>query len=358
MTNNPGGSLKNRRLLFLSHATLPFVRQDEAILRKHFDLKPFYLKYYGTVPEALLNYAKVIFWLSKNIRQCDGLFLRFADIYGFFFSIFARLFKKKLFVAVGGFDVTWIPELKYGTYHNKRSRFFTRFTFQTACKLLPVCESLVQNRGKIFGLKINKQGIKTLYPEIDSKKIVVIPNGYRNSHFKPDDQIKKADEVIMVASIKDHQTFKVKGADTFIHLAAASPEYNFTLVGADPEQVRQWAELPANLTIVPYVPHDALVQYYQKAKVFTCLSLTEGMPNVLSEAMLCECVPVGFDISSIPEIIGDTGVVLDSMEMDHIKTGLLKAMSLNGQRARERIVSHYPLEAREKKLTEIIESSL
>jgi len=358
MASKPDRSQKNRRLLFLGHETLPFVRQDEYILKKHFDLKPFYLKSYSTIPTALLTYAKVLFWLLKNIRQCDGLFLTFADVYGFFFSIFARLFRKKLFVVVGGFDATWIPELKYGTFQNKRSRFFTRFTFQTACKLFPVSESLVRDRGMTLGLKIKKQGIKTLYPEIDSKKIVAIPNGYQYSHFKANGQIKRVEEVIMVGNIKKFQTFKIKGTDVFIRLANAAPEYKFTLVGADSEQVGQWVKLPENLTIIPYVSHNNLPEQYQKAKVFMCLSLTEGMPNVLSEAMLCECVPVGFNISSIPEIIGDTGVVLDSMDMNQIKSGLQKAMTMNGQRARARIVDKYPIEAREKKLTEIIESEL
>ena len=358
MASNSGRSESNKRLLFFSHDTLPFVRQDEAILQKHFDLKPFYLKSYNTIPAALLTYAKVLFWLLKNIRQCDGLYLRFADVYGFFSSIFARLFNKKLFLVVGGFDATWIPELKYGTYHKKRSRFFTRFTFQTACKLFPVSESLVRDNGKAFGSKMKKQGIKTLYPEIDSKKITVIPNGYRTTYFKPNGHTPKSEEVIMVGSIKKFQTFKLKGTDIFIRLADATPEYKFTLVGADPKQVRQWADIPVNLTIVPYVSHDALPAFYQKSKVFMCLSLTEGMPNVLSEAMLCECVPVGFQISSLPEIIGDTGVVLDSMEMDAIQSGLQKAMTMDGQRARARIVNNYPIEAREKKLTEIIESSL
>ncbi len=358
MANIPGRPQKNRRLLFLSHETLPFVRQDEEILKKHFDLKSFYLKYYSTVPTALLTYAKVLIWLLKNIRQCDGLVLRFADVYGFFFSIFARLFGKKLFVIVGGFDATWIPELNYGTYGNKRSRFFTRFTLQTANRLFPVSESLVRDRGKVLGLKIKKQGIKTLYPEIDSKKIVVIPNGYRASHFKVNGQTTRAEEVILVGSIMNFQTFKIKGADTFIQLAANVPEYKFTLVGADPERVGQWVNLPDNLAILPYVPNHALPAHYQKAKVIMCLSRAEGMPNVLSEAMLCECVPVGLNISSIPEIIGDTGVVVDSMNMDEIKAGLRKAMKMEGHKARARIMDKYPLEAREKKLTEIIEAEL
>ncbi len=356
MTNNSDRSQNRIRLLFFSHATLPFVRQDEAILGKHFDLKPFYLDRYDTIPAALLSYTRVLFWLLKNIRHCDGLFLRFADVYGFFFSLFARLFRKKLFVVVGGFDATWIPELNYGTYNKSRSRFFTRFTLKTACRILPVSESLVENPSKAPDVGIYKQGIKTLYPEIDPKKIAVVPNGYRTSHFNGNGQRRSAGEVTLVGNIKKFQTFKVKGVDTFIRLAAGTPEYTFTLVGADPEQIAQWADIPANLNILPAVPHGALPEYYRRAKVFVCLSRTEGMPNVLCEAMLCECVPVGFDFGAIPEIIGDTGVILQSTEMERLQSALRKAMTLDGRKARARIVDRYPIETREKKLAGIIES--
>lgn len=358
MATKPRSTPKTKRLLFFSQNGLPFVKQDEDILKKHFDLKPFHLKNYNTIPTALLTYVKVLFWLLVNIRQCDGLFLRFADVYGFFFAIFARLFRKKLFVVVGGFDATWIPDLKYGTYHNKRSRFFSWFTLKTACKNLPVSKSLVYDPGNHLGLNLPKQGIKYFYPDIASEKIIVVPNGYNASIFKPNDQIERTNSILMVGNIKFFQTFKVKGVDTFIKLAEATPQLDFTLIGADSQLLKQWIDLPSNFTAVPQVDHHELPHFYQSAKVFMCLSISEGMPNVLSEAMLCECIPVGFNIGSVQEIIGETGVILESMDINQIKSGLFKALEMDGQPARKKIMTHYPVEAREKNLVQIIESEL
>jgi len=344
------------RLLVLSHETLPFLKQDEMILKDHFNVNVCSLKSYDTIPTAFWTYGKVILWLMKNIRQCDGLFLAFADVYGFFLSLFARIFNKKLFVRVGGFDAAWIPELQYGTYHKRRSRFFSWFTFKTACKILPVSKSLVYDPGSNWGVNIPRQGIKAFYPDVDPEKITVIANGYKDSIFQPNDRIARTKSVLMVGNIKNHQTFKIKGVDIFIKLATATPELTFTLVGADSQLIRQWIALPKNLKTIPYIPHDELPRFYQNAKVYMCLSLTEGMPNVLSEAMLSECVPVGFHIGSIPEIIGDTGVVLDSLDTAVIKEGLFRALEMDGKKARRKIRTQYPLEAREKKLVQIIES--
>ncbi|GJL79799.1 MAG: hypothetical protein NPINA01_27880 [Nitrospinaceae bacterium] len=356
MVQTPDKPKSKIRLLVLSHETLPFIKQDELILKKHFTTNVYSLSSYDTIPTALKNYGNVILWLIKNIRHYDGLFLTFADVYGFFLSIFARLFKKKLFVRVGGFDAAWIPELKYGTYHNKRSRFFSWFTYKTASKILPVSKTLVHDTGNHLGLNIPEQGIKVFYPDVDPEKIIVIPNGYESSTFKPNAKKKRTDTILMVGNIKNHQTFKIKGVDIYLNLARATPELNFTLVGANSQLLQQWIELPSNLTVIPHVSHNELPQYYQMAKVYMCLSISEGMPNVLSEAMLSGCVPMGFKISCIPEIIGSTGVVLDSLNIDKIKSGLFQALKMDGEKAREQIKTHYPLEAREKRLVQIIES--
>ena len=46
--------------------------------------------------------------------------------------------------------------------------------------------------------------------------------------------------------------------------------------------------------------------YFQGSKI-------EGLPNVLCEAMLCECIPLGNRVFGIPNAIGDTGIIFEGL---------------------------------------------
>ncbi|NIQ01348.1 MAG: hypothetical protein GWM98_13900, partial [Nitrospinaceae bacterium] len=90
--------------------------------------------------------------------------------------------------------------------HNRRSRFFTRFSFRTADKILPVSPSLVESRDLAFGLNRRVEGIRNLYPDIDPAKMVVVPNGYRTERFHPDRGISKSRQILTVGNIRDFKT--------------------------------------------------------------------------------------------------------------------------------------------------------
>ncbi len=348
---------RKKRVLFFSSTKIPFIIKDELVLRKHFDVEAFHLAPYDSRFTAIATYIKVILWLTKNIGKSDMLCVWFADVYAFIFSIFARLYRKKLYIFVGGFDGTWVPELKHGTYHNPRSRFFSKFSYKTATRILPCSQSLVESHDSTFGFKERVEGIKLLYPQIRDEKIRVVPFTYETELFKPDPKIRKTKEIITVGNILNPKTFRLKGLDVYVKTAKHCPEYQFLIVGGDPDKLEDWSDIPSNLTVIPFTQHEDLVKIYQRCKIFMCLSLTGGMPNVLQEAMLCECVPVGYKVSAIGQVICSTGVLLKDNDLNTIKNGLQRAFEMDGAKARQRILEKFPLERREQELLEIFNES-
>jgi glycosyltransferase involved in cell wall biosynthesis len=168
--------------------------------------------------------------------------------------------------------------------------------------------------------------------------------------------------VLTVAIVNDMKTFYLKGIDKFIQCAGALSAFEFLFIGISPTFVEvNQVNLPENLRVLEPQPYDHLLEYYSEAKVFCLFSLSEGMPNVLCEAMLCECIPVGTNVTSIPEIIGDSGYVISERGVEcHIKKleEALKSELALGKLARKRVMENYSLLERERKIVSIIDNIL
>jgi glycosyltransferase involved in cell wall biosynthesis len=89
------------------------------------------------------------------------------------------------------------------------------------------------------------------------------------------------------------------------------------------------------------------------------LSIMEGFPNALAEAMLCGCIPIGSNVSGIPFIIGDTGYILNKRDINELN--LLVENVLNDRKrdqfpvlARKRIEEHFSYDQRRKMFEKVI----
>jgi glycosyltransferase involved in cell wall biosynthesis len=93
------------------------------------------------------------------------------------------------------------------------------------------------------------------------------------------------------------QTAKAAGADV-------------DLVLAGPSGKQAPAELPGARRL-GHVDHAALVDLYTAAGCFVFPSRYEGFGLPLLEAMACGCPVVAYRNSSITEVVGDAGVLVD-----------------------------------------------
>jgi glycosyltransferase involved in cell wall biosynthesis len=150
-----------------------------------------------------------------------------------------------------------------------------------------------------------KQGLLQLIPGLKTP-IQVIPNGFDTEFWKDLGTERVKQSFISVAtSTSTPARARVKGYDLIEQLAAKNPEWNFTLVGdAD------YPALSPNIRVLGKQTPAGLVQLYNTHEFYLQLSSSEGFPNALGEAMACGCVPIGSAVGAIPEIIGDTGLLL------------------------------------------------
>ena len=94
-----------------------------------------------------------------------------------------------------------------------------------------------------------------------------------------------------VANITDKRTFERKGIPLFLYLAEQLPDYQFTLAGM--KYQLKTNSFPRNIKILGKQNGQQLKSLYGLNEYYFQGSKIEGLPNVLCEAMLCECIPLG-----------------------------------------------------------------
>lgn len=195
--------------------------------------------------------------------------------------------------------------------------------------------------------------------ELDNVRYV--PTGYDSGVFKPLGP--KGEIVLTVAWCPDATRLMLKGIGTFVEAARLLPEVRFWVVGIEKEALRRLERvgLPKNLEVFPPLPHQQLIARYQRAAVYCQLSMREGLPNALCEAMLCGCVPVGTRRGGIPTAIGQTGFYVDYGDPGATAKMISKALAASGRRraaARKRIIESFPPTMRRDRLLSVINELL
>ncbi len=265
-------------------------------------------------------------------------FTWFASVYAAVIVCFARLLGKKSLVVVGGVDVAKLPEIGYGVWLSPWKALLVRYALRHADRVLVVDASLhhaAMRRAKY-----------------DGKNIHCVPTGYDAQRWHPAGQ--KEMYVLTVAKCEDMTRLRVKGVPFLFEAAKRLTDVRFVLIGPSRHLLQQLqAVTPPNVELLPFLERDALLAFYQRAKVYCQPSYSEGLPNTLCEAMLCECVPVGTRVGGIPTVVGGIGFLVPYGDVQALVDAITQALTAPpsiGQMARRHIAENFTLARREQEL--------
>ncbi|MDW8040703.1 MAG: glycosyltransferase family 4 protein [Nitrososphaerota archaeon] len=317
------------KILFVYYKLASFVRSDLEILRRHFDVKELEIPTFRNP----FNILKLFLWTAR----VDLVYTWFAGTNAFFAVLFSKLLRKKSLVVIGGYDVAYVPEIGYGSLLSPLERVKVKFVLRHASMVLPVSKSTA------------KEMLRVANP----KKFEIVYNGVNVEMFKPLSE--KENLVITVANITE-ATIKKKGLDIFVKTAAYLPETQFVLIGKYDDSIQHLRKITgSNVVFAGYLPNEALLTYYRRAKVYCQLSAHESFGVALAEAMACGCVPVVTKRYALPEVVGDTGFYVPYNNPKATAEAIQKALKSNkGEKARERIQRKFSLKTREEKLVKQI----
>jgi glycosyltransferase involved in cell wall biosynthesis len=305
----------------------------------------------------------VFFLIFKSFRKNTVFVSWFADYHSALASFIGKLTNTKSIIFIGGQEAVSYHELQKGVYRKKIRSVCVKYALRNTDLIIANHKSLIYHENYYYNSENPHIDGIIHYVKNLNTATEILYNGIDSSRFIRDLNINKDDKLILTVGTMHHiGDFKNKGFDLFIETARLEPSLNFVLIGLNPNYI-DWTEENykvselTNLRIIPsFCPQDLLLEMYNKAKVFVQASITEGMPNTLSEAMLLECIPVGSNVNGIPDAIGDTGIIIKERNARVLKTAITNAVKLNTAKlARQRVIDEFSIELRELELLKILE---
>ncbi|HCM60110.1 MAG TPA: hypothetical protein DIS74_07025 [Bacteroidales bacterium] len=350
----------NGKILYIYPERSAFIEKDLTFLSRSYTVvTPCHdWKSKGMTP---LNFLKQLIFLYRNLRGTRAIFVMFGGYWSLLPAIAGKITRTPVYIIPGGTDCVSFPSLSYGSLRKPVMRTFIRWSFQLCTELLPVDQSLIlADYTYLANPDYPKQGIKYFFPRLKTPWRV-IHNGFDPDFFRVDPGLSKENSFIAVAPVNNMMRVRVKGVDLVIDLARRFGNCSFTIVGVSGAVAEQLSPLPPNLAVYPFHPREEFIGLLAESRFVLQLSVSEGFPNALCEAMLCHCVPVGSAVGAIPEIIGDSGFIAVSADRDYLYGRVEEILSTSPEklqqmalRARERIAGKYHISRREKAFLDLI----
>lgn len=337
----------NKGLLYIFPQLSSFVRKDLSFLEKEYDVTTnlFHVKNKALLPIYLV--WNIFLFPFRSFGK-SLVVAQFGGYHTVAPAIWSKVLNKKFVIVLGGYDCVSFPQIGYGAFANKWMSKAVAYSYKRADLLLPVHDSLIFSEYKYSTEFPPKQGVKAFVPNLKTP-FTTIFNGYDTSKWPADLSKKKLRTAITIAAgIEENRRSILKGIDLVLELAKAHPEYEFIIVGGS------LVNTPINVTVHPQLPQSELLKLLQQSQFYLQLSISEGFPNALCEAMLCGCIPIVSNVASMPEIIGDSGAILFSKSQRELSSILKNLESQNNlmlqQKAISRIKELYTEKSREVQL--------
>lgn len=343
----------NRKTVLIFYSVRStFVKKDIEILSPQFNILEFNFPQKGI--GMVWSFISQSLFIFKNLWQTDLLVCEFASYLSFLPALYGKLSGKPCLIIVGGTEAHYFPGIGYGNWQKRFLKTFTALSFRLCSHIAPKHSTLMLSEYHYDESEPQQQGIYARLPNL-KVPYTEIPNGYDATKWKCIEQ-KKENTFITVANGWEYGFQKsLKGVDLILQVAPLFPQCEFTILGVNDPTI--FPGLPINVKAVPAVKNEDLIAIFSSHQFYMQLSMAEGFPNSISEAMLCECIPIGSDVFSIPEIIGHSGFILKKRDVNALKEIIEQALTCDKpalmKKARARIADNYTLAQRNDKLLKL-----
>lgn len=344
-----------KKIIYTYTSRSSFVRNDIESLRSTYDV----IEYRFDVTNKKLTplqLVKQLFFLLFNLGSAHGTISMFGGYHSFLPAFIGKIFRKPSLIILAGTDCVSFPSIGYGNFAKKFLGMFSRWSYRYATHLAPVHNSLVLADYTYQDKDHPQQGYKYFCPGIATPHTVIEYGFDASRWYVPGNAKLKNSFITVAAGLAMPSRAALKGVDLILAAAEHFPQATFTIIGC-PED-HQLPVRSANIRTYSFVSNEELQRLYNEHEFYVQVSMSEGFPNAICEAMTCKCIPVGSNVGGLPDIIGDTGFILERRDAGKFRELLQQALSADrttlAEKARQRIITHFPKDLREVKLVELL----
>ena len=328
--------MSRARVLYVHNSRASFVAIDREILAERYEIDDLYQPGRWPNPPAVV----------RSVLRADLVFGWFASWHTFFPITLAWLLRKPSVMIVGGFDTANMPDIGYGYQQGGLRRTASRWIMRRARRLATNSEYSLSELERNAG--------------IARERVTVIHHGVPDP-FGAEPGAKER-EALTVGAV-NRNTLVQKGQIPFVEASRLLPDVRFTFAGKwlddSVEELRSRAG--DNVLFTGWLSDEDLHATYRRAAVYVQASRHEGFGLAVAEAMLAGCIPVVMNVTAMPEVVGDAGVFVESQDPDDVADGVRRALELGPDaagRARERILTAFPMERRRDGILRVVQDAL
>lgn len=326
------------KILFIHNELRTFVKMDLEILQSQHEVR-------------VIRFSPGKAYLTEviqGVEWCDLVFGWWATWHMVLPAYLAQRKRKPVVVIGGDYDIIFEKE-----YRSRKRLLLDKLRNRLGNFLFPLIDTYL-----VFSAFSEACALKLSYiPKNKVRRVYLGVPDITNGMF----QTKKDNLVISVGSIHQYDVYR-KGYKTFVQSANYLPDYQYVLAGSWKDKsidlLRSWNN--SNVSYPGFLSVDQLHRLMCDAKIYVQVSLHEGFGMALAEAMLYQCIPVITDHGSIPEVVGDCGLYVPYDDPEKTAEAIAQASASGGDlgiKARERILSLFPIENRKAQLFEIVEEA-
>ncbi|MEP4534823.1 MAG: glycosyltransferase family 4 protein [Cyclobacteriaceae bacterium] len=337
-----------KKLIYIAPSRASFVMQDIRWLSRDYEVRSFFFE----VPtKVFLIYYLARLFLKLLLAPKAPILVSFGGYHSFVGTVIAKMKGQRSYIILNGTDSVGLSEWGYGFLRGGVIKMACYKSYDWCTGLLPVSASLMSTTNT-YAFDTPKQlGVLHHYPHL-SDHYQVIHNGFDVDFWTPAESRKESKSFITV--VGSEKRVAHKGLDLIIEVASHYPDCTFYVAG-----LSHIDEAPPNIVFLGFLRAAELKKQYQRCEYYFQLSIWEGFGCALCEAMLCGCVPIVSEVNMLPDIVGNSGLVLTHRSSEDLKKLIDLAIESDlteQKQPRENILKQYSMEKRIGELIKVIEN--